>query len=276
MATDVLDKISLDSGAHSSPEKGFCVMEAVSILAGEPFGDGPPCTDGPLRRAAIRLNDRATDEQRQLLRPFIPRMIGTAEDGHTQARRLIAANSLMTALPKWMRAAKCDEIAEKIEQCGELTTIEELEQLRPLLREARDAARAARSAAYDGYRSRIRAKVIDELKSRGVEGADAAAVVAVDAAVDAVAVADADIDLTKVSIGNTKYWKLYDAVYKALRETREELTAEVLKKLDLPETPEEVFTRGLNLLDAMCKVGEDERQTPDLHWEELAKYAKVA
>ena len=34
-----LETLRLESGGHSSPDKGFCVMEAVAFVAGEPFSD---------------------------------------------------------------------------------------------------------------------------------------------------------------------------------------------------------------------------------------------
>lgn len=77
----------LGRGAHRSPENGACVMEYVSILAGERFSDNPSCTDSLLASMARSVNDALLDEHRHLLVPLITRLIGTAG----------ASNSLSTA-----------------------------------------------------------------------------------------------------------------------------------------------------------------------------------
>jgi hypothetical protein len=70
----------LSSGAHDSPTEGACVMEYVSVLAGEPWTDRPKCTHQALATLAINVNDRLGDGDRQVLVPLIPRLIGTATD----------------------------------------------------------------------------------------------------------------------------------------------------------------------------------------------------
>lgn len=68
----------LSFGSHKDPKDGACVMEYVSILAGEPFSDKPACTDHRLASVAWMVNDGLADEDRHRLLPFIPRLIGTA------------------------------------------------------------------------------------------------------------------------------------------------------------------------------------------------------
>jgi hypothetical protein len=72
---------TLAAGAHSAGEGQACVMEYVSILAGEHFSDSPSCTDPVLAAAARSVNDWMTDEGRHLLVPLIGRLFGTAERG---------------------------------------------------------------------------------------------------------------------------------------------------------------------------------------------------
>lgn len=72
---------TLSSGAHSAEEGKACVMEYVSILAGEKFSDHPSCTDPVLAAAARAVNDWMTDEGRSQLVPLIGRLFGTASRG---------------------------------------------------------------------------------------------------------------------------------------------------------------------------------------------------
>jgi hypothetical protein len=60
----------LAAGVHLAPEDGVCLMEYVSVLAGEPFGDSPRCTDGALAGLARLVNDEVSDEGRRLLAPL--------------------------------------------------------------------------------------------------------------------------------------------------------------------------------------------------------------
>lgn len=69
----------LSRGGHNTPEEGACVMEYVSILAGEEFDDFPKCTHPTLARAAQHVNDILEDKHRHLLIPLITKLIGTGE-----------------------------------------------------------------------------------------------------------------------------------------------------------------------------------------------------
>lgn len=68
----------LSAGRHFSPAEGACVMEYVSVIAGEEFTDTPACTDFVLACAAWNVNDNLNDDERHLLIPFITRLIGTS------------------------------------------------------------------------------------------------------------------------------------------------------------------------------------------------------
>lgn len=68
----------LSAGGHTDPKQGACVMEYVSILAGEPFSDRPSCTHRDIASVAITLNDSTSNDKRHLLVPLIPRLIGTS------------------------------------------------------------------------------------------------------------------------------------------------------------------------------------------------------
>lgn len=70
---------TLDSGCHDVGEGKACIMEYVSILAGEEFTDSPQCTHPRLAEAAREINDSLHDEDRHLLVPLIGRLFGTNE-----------------------------------------------------------------------------------------------------------------------------------------------------------------------------------------------------
>lgn len=72
----------LSRGGHSDPSQGACVMEYVSLLAGEEFSDTPACTDPHLAWYARSVNDRLHDRHRHLLVPLITRLIGTSTVGY--------------------------------------------------------------------------------------------------------------------------------------------------------------------------------------------------
>lgn len=71
------DSIPLAPGSHSSPRQGVCVVELASMLAGEEFSDRPRCVC-PVIAAFLRAwNDRAAHADRQRLRPYAERIVGS-------------------------------------------------------------------------------------------------------------------------------------------------------------------------------------------------------
>ena len=85
-----LDSLTLDKGSHA-PDHTFCVMEAVAYVAGEAWSDQPQCVDPVLTAYCIRLNDHWNDEQRQALKPYIARLVGTKGDLHLSRKRAFMA-----------------------------------------------------------------------------------------------------------------------------------------------------------------------------------------
>src|SRR5690606_17045771 len=84
--TQNIDSIVLKRGVHSNREQGVCLLEAVAWFAGEEHSDHPWCVDVALAAYGRSLNDRLRDDERQLLRPLIPLLIGT-RGSHELARR---------------------------------------------------------------------------------------------------------------------------------------------------------------------------------------------
>jgi hypothetical protein len=63
-------------GTHLSPEEGACLMEWVSVLAGEPWSDAPATTHPLLAHLGRLVNDAMTPIGRQALIPLAPRLKG--------------------------------------------------------------------------------------------------------------------------------------------------------------------------------------------------------
>ena len=87
----------LSSGGHDSPAEGACVMEYVSLLAGEEWSDSPACTHPVLAAMARRVNDLLPDERRGELVPLIGRLFGTADTRDDEAAR----RALSVSLAEW-------------------------------------------------------------------------------------------------------------------------------------------------------------------------------
>ena len=72
----------LKPGSHPFPGKngGTCINEAAIVAAGFPYQpvrcieEMPSCFSRPICRLALRLNDEATDKQRQRLLPFVTQL----------------------------------------------------------------------------------------------------------------------------------------------------------------------------------------------------------
>jgi hypothetical protein len=79
--------VRLRRGKHASPEKGVCVMELASMLAGEPFSDRPQAVC-PVIGAYLRsYNDVVDDDRRQDLYRYASEAIGTAGPAELRRRR---------------------------------------------------------------------------------------------------------------------------------------------------------------------------------------------
>lgn len=65
-------------GHSKSPPEGACLLDAVSWFEYGCLGDEPPCVSPVLAFIGHFVNDTATDAERQELRRFIPKLVGTA------------------------------------------------------------------------------------------------------------------------------------------------------------------------------------------------------
>lgn len=86
MIPDFLPSIS--AGAHDAGDGEACVMEYVSLLAGEEWSDRPECTHPVLAHEARTVNDALPDADRGRLVPLVGRLLGSADDSDVLRARL--------------------------------------------------------------------------------------------------------------------------------------------------------------------------------------------
>jgi len=110
-----LDTVVLGSGAHTSASDGVSLMEAVSALAGEPWSNSPSCTSPVIAAYARSLNDWLPDDERQRLKAYIPRLVGTAEPDLEVRRGFACADAAVRVFaPLAFAAAGLVEEAAKL------------------------------------------------------------------------------------------------------------------------------------------------------------------
>jgi hypothetical protein len=81
----------LSRGRHARAEEGACLMEYVSVIAGEPFTDHPVCVEPLLVRLSWAVNDTAPQSVRASLVHFAPRLVGTKNDSPYTAPTLLGS-----------------------------------------------------------------------------------------------------------------------------------------------------------------------------------------
>src|SRR5882762_7811859 len=145
-----LQSISLKVGSHD-PNSTFCVMEAVAFVAGEAWSDHPECSC-PVISAFLRSwNDgmRSDEERDRLLKPLIPRLIGTKNKLLEERRSLMAADWLIRVhAPVWLRLAGLNKQAESLESLPEIIAMSQVPSLRGPIEAVRQDAYAAWAAAW--------------------------------------------------------------------------------------------------------------------------------
>lgn len=106
---------TLDYGTHPNPQDGRCAMEWVAHLAGERHSDQPACVSPVVRAVCVALNDGLNCTERQRLRPYLTRMIGTAGDGLDEIRAWMALDWLIAVYaPTWLRRAGLHDAAARL------------------------------------------------------------------------------------------------------------------------------------------------------------------
>ena len=189
-----LDSLTLASGAHNPADAGqeMCVMEAAAWVAGEPHTDHPECVSPVLGAFLRRLNDTWGDEQRQTLKPFAARVIGTAGDGQDDARSYLALDWLIrTYAPAWLDLAGLTAEAQELRVLRRIVDLIAAKDAGPVVRNARTKAAAAGDAAWDAAGDAARAAAWAAAGTAARAAAGAAAWDAAWAAAGAAAGADA-------------------------------------------------------------------------------------
>jgi hypothetical protein len=149
-----LDGIDLDSGSHNNFDDGHCAMEVVAWLAGLGHTDAPNCASEVLRAFTISINDAWPKEKRQELKPFLPRMVGTADDGKDKQRSYLALDWLIrTYTPAWLDLAGLAEEAQELRDLRRIVDMVAAEAAGPVVRKVEQKASAAWSAAGSAARS---------------------------------------------------------------------------------------------------------------------------
>ncbi|MGH6654434.1 MAG: hypothetical protein ACRDVE_04425, partial [Actinocrinis sp.] len=148
-----LDALVLDSGGHDQNTEGqMCLLEAAAYVAGEEWTDQPQCVCPTLATFGSSLNDVLPDDKRQLLKPLIPELLGTRDDGHREARGYMALDWLIrTYLPTWLSVTERIDaaVAQGIRDLPPIVDMESARAAGELVRAARDKAAAAWDAAGD-------------------------------------------------------------------------------------------------------------------------------
>jgi len=148
-----IDTLKLKKGAHKSLEDGACLLEAVAYIAGEPWTDHPECVS-PVISAFLRAwNDDSDDINRQELKRYIPRLVGsvgTVEQEETLA--WMATDWLVRVqAPAWLRLAGLASQAETLESLQPVDA-GNCPNVLPVLKTVRENANAVREAARAAVR----------------------------------------------------------------------------------------------------------------------------
>jgi hypothetical protein len=144
-----IEDLNLAAGGHDGPEHGACVMEAVAYVAGEDWSDHPACAS-PVLGAFLRAwNDALDTDTRQWLKPYIPRIVGTAGDKAADERRAWMATDWLVRVcaPAFLELAGLPDDAERFRSLPELTSTAAAVKAQPTIEGGRKKAAAAWAAA---------------------------------------------------------------------------------------------------------------------------------
>ena len=141
--------IPIMRNSHASIREGACVMELVGYVAGEPWSDRPPCAC-PVIGCFLRCwNDALPDAVRDtLLRPVIPRLVGTKGSPALERRRALMALdwSVRVQTPAWLRLVGLTVQADAVATLPEITDMARCPSFMPTLEAVRSDVRTLRDA----------------------------------------------------------------------------------------------------------------------------------
>jgi hypothetical protein len=215
-----IQSLALSSGSHAEFERGMCVMEAVSYVAGEPWSDAPQCACPVITAFMVSWNDSLPSdaERERLLKPFIPLLVGTRNPAAEERRSYMALDWLIRVFtPKWLDLVPAlHEHAKALRELEAIADMAGAAAAGERVRAAWAAARAAaRAAAWDAARAAAR----DAARAAAGDAAWAAARDAAwDAARDAAwdAAWDAARDAARAAAGDAAWAAAGDAAWAAV------------------------------------------------------------
>jgi len=105
----------LRKGNSASPREGACTMDAVSWLAYGHLGDYPECASPALSQYVIIGNDAMPHYQRQRLKPYIFRLMGSRDDNAELPRaRHLAMAAVRVFTPRALESAGLPEVVARL------------------------------------------------------------------------------------------------------------------------------------------------------------------
>jgi hypothetical protein len=244
-----VEKITLLSGAHTTREEGVCAMELVAWLADEPHSDHPQCTSPVISTFLRTWNDGLNDTERQMLKPYLIKAIGTntgPEDDLKRAWMLVDWECRVFS-PAWLRLAGIDEEARALEAHDELTDIAGLTALQPDLNKARETAGRKADAAWDAAWAAARDAAWDAAWAAARDAARAAA---------RAAAWDAAWAAARAAAWDAAWAAARDAAWAAARDAARD-AARAAAWAALEPTKKELQQSALELLDRLCAVGRE-------------------
>jgi hypothetical protein len=127
-------------------------MEAVAWVAGEPHSDRPRCASPVLGAIMRGLNDRFTDDERQLLAPLIPRLVGTRASADIERKRayVMVDAAIREFAPMGLDAVKWTDLADRMRAIAPIVDMASAQSALTICREIRSAASGRRGGA-DAY-----------------------------------------------------------------------------------------------------------------------------
>lgn len=115
--------LTLEKGAHESPDEGLCLLELAAYLAGRKHSDSPPCVCPVLAEYGRALNDALPDAERQRLIPLAIQLVGTKTSPEVERARayLFADAAVREFAPLAFDAAGLVEEALKLRELAPVT-----------------------------------------------------------------------------------------------------------------------------------------------------------
>jgi hypothetical protein len=223
------------AGSHAEASEKACIMEAVAFVAGEPWSDHPQCSCPVIAAFMRRWNDGIRDDEvrTRLLRPLVPRLVGTRSSQDVEMKRAYLAIdwTIRVSAPAWLELAGLGDQATLLRELAEVCDAASA-------RVASKHAREARTAAAER-----RAENRSKLRSADADADDAAAAAAYAAAAYAA-------DAAAYDAAYDAAYAAYDAAYAA------DDAAYAAAAAKLQPTVEAMQLSALDLVERMIAVTE--------------------